>query len=141
MTREPKILAFACNWCSYLGADLAGIGRRTYPPNTLILRIPCSGRVDPGLVLKAFEKGADGVLVTGCHPGDCHYRSGNERAYERVETTKRLLGQLGIGADRLRIEWISSSEGERFAEVVARFTEAIRAAGPLAGRMVQEVPA
>ena len=134
MTREPKILAFTCNWCSYLGADLAGIGRRSYPPNVLLLRVPCSGRVDPGLILKAFEQGADGVLVTGCHPGDCHYRSGNERAYERVTMTKRLLGQLGVGADRLGIEWISAAEGERFAEVVARFAEAIRVARPLSPR-------
>ena len=137
MTREPKILAFTCNWCSYLGADLAGIGRRPYPPNVLLLRVPCSGRVDPGLILKAFEKGADGVLVTGCHPGDCHYRSGNERAYERVTMTKRLLGQLGVGADRLGIEWISAAEGERFAEVVARFAEAVRVAGPLSPRKAE----
>ena len=137
MTREPKILAFTCNWCSYLGADLAGIGRRSYPPNVLLLRVPCSGRVDPGLILKAFEQGADGVLVTGCHPGDCHYRSGNERAYERVTMTKRLLGQLGVGADRLGIEWISAAEGERFAEVVARFAEAVRVAGPLSPRKAE----
>lgn len=134
MTAEPKILAFACNWCSYLGADLAGIGRKAYPPNILILRVPCSGRVDPGLILKAFERGADGVLVTGCHPGDCHYKDGNEYAYARVEMTKKLLAQLGVGADRLAIEWISAAEGVRFAEVVARFTESVRAAGPLAAR-------
>jgi len=128
---EPRILVFACNWCSYMGADLAGISRRAYPPNALILRVPCSGRVDPGFVLRAFEKGADGVLVTGCHPGDCHYRTGNERAYDRVQMTKRLLEQLGIGGDRLRIEWISSSEGERFADIITEFTNDIAAMRPL----------
>ena len=131
MSGEPRILVFACNWCSYMGADLAGISRRAYPPNALILRVPCSGRVDPGFVLRAFEKGADGVLVTGCHPGDCHYRTGNERAYDRVQMTKRLLEQLGIGGDRLRIEWISSSEGERFADIVTEFTKDIAAMRPL----------
>lgn len=131
MSGEPRILVFACNWCSYMGADLAGISRRAYPPNALILRVPCSGRVDPGFVLRAFEKGADGVLVTGCHPGDCHYRTGNERAYDRVQMTKRLLEQLGIGGDRLRIEWISSSEGERFADIITEFTNDIAAMRPL----------
>jgi len=131
VTEGPRLLVFACNWCSYMGADLAGIGRKPYPPNALILRVPCSGRVDPGFVLKAFEKGAAGVLITGCHPGDCHYVSGNERAYARVEMVRKLLGQLGIGEARLRIEWISSSEGQRFADVVTRFTEELTAAGPL----------
>jgi F420-non-reducing hydrogenase iron-sulfur subunit len=131
---EPKVLVFACNWCSYMGADLAGISRREYPANALVLRVPCSGRVDPGFILKAFEKGADGVLVTGCHPGDCHYRSGNERAYDRVGLAKKLVEQLGIGSDRLRIEWISSSEGERFAQIITKFVEHIREAGPLWAR-------
>ncbi|MEK6851720.1 MAG: hydrogenase iron-sulfur subunit [Candidatus Thermoplasmatota archaeon] len=128
---EPKVLVFACNWCSYAGADLAGISRRSYPANALVLRVPCSGRVDPGMILKAFERGADGVLVTGCHPGDCHYRTGNEHAQYRVEMARTLVAQLGIGKERLRIEWISSSEGDRFASVVAKFTQDVAAAGPL----------
>jgi len=140
VTAEPKILVFACNWCSYMGADLAGISRREYPPNALLLRVPCSGRVDPGTLLRAFEKGADGILVTGCHPGDCHYRSGNEHAYTRIQMAQRLIAQLGIGKDRLRIEWISSSEGERFADVVTRFTAEVAAAGSLTPK-AREVPA
>ncbi len=128
---EPKVLVFACNWCSYAGADLAGISRRSYPANALVLRVPCSGRVDPGIILKAFERGADGVLVTGCHPGDCHYRTGNEHAARRVEMARTLVEQLGLGKDRLRIEWISSSEGERFAAIVTKFTQDVSAAKPL----------
>jgi len=128
---EPKVLVFTCNWCSYAGADLAGISRRSYPASALVLRVPCSGRVDPGMILKAFEHGADGVLVTGCHPGDCHYRTGNEHAVHRVEMARTLVEQLGIGKERLQIEWISSSEGERFASVVAKFTQDVAAKGPL----------
>ena len=137
----PKILVFACNWCSYMGADLAGISRREYPPNALVLRVPCSGRVDPGTILKAFASGADGVLVTGCHPGDCHYRVGNEHAVHRVEMARTLVEQLGIGKDRLRIAWISSSEGGRFADLVAEFTKSVEAAGPLWALRAAEVHA
>ena len=136
---EPRLLVFACQHCSYAGADLAGISRRQYAPNALVLRVPCSGRVDPGMVLRAFEQGADGVLVTGCHPGDCYFRTGNEHAYRRVEMARKLIGQLGLGSERLRIEWVSASEGERFAEVVTRFTEELRAAGPPATPKAKEV--
>ena len=130
MTTEPKIVAFTCNWCSYAGADLAGTSRIQYPANVRIIRLMCSGRVDPTWILKAFELGADGVLVSGCHPQDCHYISGNEKAEERVNSTKRLLRLLGLETDRLRLEWISASEGARFAEVIKDFTEKLSRMGP-----------
>ncbi len=127
---EPKILAFACNWCSYAGADLAGISRKQYPPNIRIIRVMCSGRVEPIFVLSAFENGADGVMITGCHIGDCHYKSGNKQAEVMVNKAKELLSMLGIGAERLRLEWISASEGHRFASAVAEFTEDLQRLGP-----------
>jgi F420-non-reducing hydrogenase iron-sulfur subunit len=127
---EPKILAFACNWCSYAGADLAGISRKQYPSNIRMIRVMCSGRVEPIFVLSAFENGADGVLITGCHIGDCHYKSGNKKAEVMVEKTKELLSTLGIGAERLRLEWVSASEGQRFADVVADFTGQLKNLGP-----------
>jgi len=127
---EPKILAFCCNWCSYADADLAGTSRHQYPPNVLILRVPCSGRVDPGFVLKAFEKGTDGVLITGCHPGDCHYISGNTKVEGRVEMLKNLMRTLGIEEARLRLEWISATEGGKFASLIDEFVNAMRALGP-----------
>ncbi|MDH5634687.1 MAG: hydrogenase iron-sulfur subunit, partial [Candidatus Bathyarchaeota archaeon] len=120
---EPEIVGFLCNWCGYAGADLAGTSRLSYPTNIRIIRIMCSGRVEPVFILNAFENGADGVLVAGCHPGDCHYRSGNQHAEKRIEKTKRLLDLLGIGSDRLRLEWISAAEGEKFASVIKDFTE------------------
>jgi len=127
---EPNIVAFCCNWCSYAGADLAGVSRYQYPPNIKIIRVMCSGRVEPQFILKALEMGADGVLVTGCHIGDCHYISGNEKAEMRIGMTSELLDILGIGRDRLRLEWISASEGEKFSETMREFTEQIRALGP-----------
>ncbi|MEE9489348.1 MAG: hydrogenase iron-sulfur subunit [Thermoplasmata archaeon] len=127
---EPKILAFCCNWCAYSGADLAGTSRLQYPPNVKIVRVMCSGRIDPGHIFRAFETGVDGILVAGCHPGDCHYISGNERAEERVETAKAVAEIIGIGKDRIRLEWISASEGLRFAEVIEDFIKEIRAKGP-----------
>ncbi|NQE46747.1 F420-non-reducing hydrogenase vhc iron-sulfur subunit D [ANME-1 cluster archaeon GoMg2] len=127
---EPKIVAFCCNWCSYAGADLAGVSRYHYPPAVRILRVMCSGRVEPVFVLDAFKHGADGVIVTGCHLGECHYISGNQNAERRVENTKRALEYLGLGAERLRLEWISASEGQRFAEVMREFTKEIKALGP-----------
>ena len=127
---EPKILAFCCNWCAYSGADLAGTSRLQYPPNVKIVRVMCSGRVDPGHILRAFETGVDGILVAGCHPGECHYISGNERAEERVETAKNVAEIIGIGEDRIRLEWISASEGIRFAEVIKDFINEIRVKGP-----------
>jgi len=127
---EPKILAFCCNWCAYSGADLAGTSRLQYPPNVKIVRVMCSGRVDPGHILRAFETGVDGILVAGCHPGECHYISGNERAEERVETAKAVAEIIGIGEDRIRLEWISASEGLRFAEVIEDFIKEIIVKGP-----------
>lgn len=127
---EPKILAFACNWCSYAGADLAGISRKQYPPNIRLIRVMCSGRMEPIFILSAFEQGADGVLVTGCHIGDCHYISGNEKAEKVIQMTRELLSTLGLEEERLRLEWISASEGQRFAEVMSDFTSQIQGLGP-----------
>jgi len=127
---EPRIVGFLCNWCGYAGADLAGVSRFQYPTNIRIIRVMCSGRVEPAFILNALENGADGVLVAGCHPGDCHYRSGNQHAEKRVEKTKKLLDLLGIGSDRLRLEWISAAEGEKFASVIKDFTEKLRVKGP-----------
>ncbi len=126
---DPKIMAFTCNWCSYAGADLAGISRIQYPPNVRLIRLMCSGRLTPTFILKAFQWGADGVLVTGCHIGDCHYIAGNEKAQRVVAMTKELLGLLGIENTRLRLEWISASEGQKFADVITSFTEQIRKLG------------
>jgi F420-non-reducing hydrogenase iron-sulfur subunit len=108
---EPKIIGFLCNWCSYSGADAAGSARKTYPPNVRIVRLMCSGRVDPQFVLKAFQSGADGVMILGCHPGDCHYKEGNYKALRRFHLLRRVLNQLGIEGERLRIDWVSAKEG------------------------------
>ncbi len=129
---EPKILVFCCNWCSYAGADLAGVSRFQYPPNIRVIRVMCSGRVDPSFVLKALKNGADGVLVSGCHIGDCHYISGNEYTEERFERLhKILIKQLGINDNRVRLEWVSASEGKRFADLITEFTNKIKKLGPL----------
>jgi len=130
MSFEPKIAGFFCNWCSYAAADLAGTSRKKYPPNMRVIRIMCSGRVDERLILKAFAVGADGVLVCGCHPGDCHYQKGNLGARRRVIGLKPFLDAIGIGGDRLRLEWISASEGAKVAETVKDFTEVIKGLGP-----------
>ncbi|MFX0081106.1 MAG: hydrogenase iron-sulfur subunit [Candidatus Hodarchaeota archaeon] len=128
---EPNILVFCCNWCSYAGADLAGVSRFQYPPNIRIIRVMCSGRVDPSFVLKALKNGADGVLVSGCHIGDCHYISGNEYTKERFEKLHSILiTQLGIDPKRVRLEWVSASEGKRFADVITEFTNQIKELGP-----------
>ena len=127
---EPQILCFACNWCSYAGADLAGVSRIQYPPNIRIIRVMCSGRIDPTFVLKAFHEGIDGVLICGCHIGDCHYIDGNHKTARRIPLLKKLLGQLGIEEERVRLAWVSASEGDRFASVVAETTEQIRRLGP-----------
>ena len=128
---EPKILAFACNWCSYAGADLAGVSRMQYPPNMRIIRVMCSGRVDPVFILDALSKGADGVMVLGCHPGDCHYISGNLIAERKMRWTKELIEKAGVDPIRLRLEWISASEGERFANTAKEFTNLIKKLGPI----------
>jgi F420-non-reducing hydrogenase iron-sulfur subunit len=128
---EPVIVGFLCNWCSYTGADLAGTARRHYVPNLRIIRVMCSGRVEPTFVLKALQDGADGVLVAGCHPGDCHYQEGNYKTMRRMTLLKRLLEQLGIESERVRLEWVSASEANRFVDIVNEMTEQIRALGPL----------
>ena len=127
---KPTIVAFLCNWCSYAGADLAGLSRFQYPPSIRIIRVMCSGRVDPVFVLKCFEEGADGVLVGGCHIGDCHYISGNLQTQERMENLSKVLSLIGIGSDRFRLEWVSAGEGQKFQQVVMEFTEQIKKLGP-----------
>lgn len=131
MSFEPRIIGFLCNWCSYTGADLAGTARMKYPANMTSIRVMCSGRIDPGFILSAFRKGADGVLVCGCHPGDCHYVEGNYKCLRRMLLTRQLVKEFGIDPVRLRLEWVSASEGARFQEVITEFTEQIRALGPL----------
>ncbi len=128
---EPKIVSFLCNWCSYAGADLAGTSRIEYPQNVRIIRVPCSGRVDPLFVVKAFLDGADGVMVLGCHPGDCHYQQGNYYAQRRYAIMHKLLDFTGVEYDRLFVDWVSASEGKRFAEVVMNFTNRVKDLGPL----------
>ena len=128
---EPKIVSFLCNWCSYAGADLAGTSRIEYPHNIRIVRVPCSGRVDPLFVVKAFLDGADGVMVLGCHPGDCHYQQGNYYAQRRYAIMHKLLDFTGVEYERLFVDWVSASEGKRFADVVSTFTGKIRELGPM----------
>lgn len=123
---EPKIVGFLCNWCSYAAADQAGTARHAYPENIRIIRIPCSGRMDPKLIFKAFQEGADGVMVAGCHPGDCHYTNGNYYARRKLALTRQLLEFMGVEPERMRFEWISAAEGNRFADVVAEFTREIK---------------
>ena len=127
---EPKIVGFFCNWCSYAGADLAGVSRTKMPPNVRIVRIMCSGRIDERLISKAFTAGADGILVCGCHPGDCHYSEGNYKMMRRFPLLKKLLADYGIEDERVRLEWVSASEGQRFADIVNDMTERVRALGP-----------
>jgi len=130
MSFEPKILGLLCKWCSYAGADLAGTARKKYAPNVRVVRAMCTGRVEPTFILKAFEKGADGVLIAGCHPGDCHYVEGNYKALRRFMLLKKMLTQMGVEEERLRLEWVSASEGDRFATIVGEMTEQIRKLGP-----------
>ncbi|UCD92518.1 MAG: hydrogenase iron-sulfur subunit [Methanobacteriota archaeon] len=127
---EPKIVGFLCNWCSYAGADLAGVSRYQYPPEIRIIRVMCSARVDPMIVLTLFKEGADGIMIGGCHIGDCHYISGNYHTEKRAFVIRRLMEKAGLEVDRFRLEWISASEGERFASTVAEFTEKIKELGP-----------
>ena len=134
---EPKILAFLCNWCSYAGADLAGVSRIQYPPNTRTIRVPCSGRVNPLFILRALQDGVDGILVSGCHPGDCHYLSGNYAARRKFAILGRLLEYLGIEKGRVQFSWVSAAEAGRFAEVINEVTEDIKKLGP-AKRLVKE---
>ncbi len=143
MAFEPKILSFLCNWCAYAGADLAGISRFQYPPNTRVIRVMCSGRVDPIFIPKAFLAGYDGVMVLGCHPGDCHYLTGNIQAERKMNLTRKLLKMAGIESERLLLDWVSAGEGERFSQVVCQFIEKIRILGPfpLNGEMREKLQA
>lgn len=128
---EPRIIGFLCNWCSYAGADLAGVSRIQYPPNIRVIRVMCSGRIDPAFVLEAFKDGADGVLVAGCHlPSDCHYISGNFKAMRRVNLLKRVLQDFGVEPERLRLEWVSASEGDKWAAVVKSMVDDLKKLGP-----------
>ena len=127
---EPNIIGFLCNWCSYAGADLAGTSRMKYPPNIKSIRVMCSGRVDPVFILEALKKGADGVLVAGCHPGDCHYQSGNYKTNRRIKLLKKLLGEMAVDPKRVRFEYVSASEGQKFAQVVTEFVDELKKMGP-----------
>ncbi len=135
---EPKIVAFCCNWCTYTGADLAGISRIQYPPNVRIIRVPCSGRVKPFWIVKALQEGADGVLVSGCHPGECHYISGNLYARRKFAMLRNFLSYIGIEADRTVYTWVSASEGDRFARIIKDVTQRIKALGP-ANKLVKKI--
>nr|MBN2278114.1 hydrogenase iron-sulfur subunit [candidate division Zixibacteria bacterium] len=128
---EPRIVAFFCNWCTYTAADLAGTARMTYAPNVRVIRVMCSGRLDPQFILTALRQGADGVLIGGCHPGDCHYQEGNYKALRRFTLLKRLLREMGIEDERVQLEWIAASEGDKVQKVINRITEDVRRLGPL----------
>jgi len=131
MPFEPRILGFLCNWCSYAGADLAGVSRVQYPPNIRVIRVMCSGRVDPAFIFKAFELGMDGVAVLGCHIGDCHYQTGNLQAEKKIEMVRRVLEEVGLQPERLHLDWVSAAEGQRFGEVITDFTNKIKELGPI----------
>ncbi len=128
---EPTIIGLLCNWCAYQGADLAGTSRMEYPPNVRPVRVMCTGRIDPTFILKAFAGGADGVVVAGCHPGDCHYLEGNYRAIRRIAMVRRMLEQFGIEPERFRLEWVSAGEGAKWAAIAREMTEQLKALGPL----------
>ncbi len=134
---QPKIVAFLCNWCSYAGADLAGVSRIQYPPNIRVIRVPCSGRINPMFIIKALQHGADGVLVSGCHPGDCHYISGNLIARRKFALVKKFLEYIGVEPGRVSFSWVSAAEGEKFSKVVTEVVEEVKAIGP-ARKLVKE---
>jgi len=138
---EPTIVAFFCNWCTYLAADLAGTSRMKYAPNVRVIRLMCSGRLDPQFVLDAFALGADGVLIGGCHPGDCHYQEGNYKTLRRFHLLRRVIADLGIEPERLRLEWISAAEGDKVRRVINEMVETVRNLGPLRSQQQQIVPA
>ena len=131
MPFEPKIIAYLCTWCSYTGADTAGIARLKSPANIRDIRVPCSGRVSPEIIMRTFEQGADGVLVLGCHIGECHYNTGNHRAAKRLPVLQALLSYAGLEPERIRLDWVSASEGERYSRITTEFTETVRALGPI----------
>jgi len=128
---EPKIVAFLCNWCSYAGADLAGVSRTQYPPTIRVIRVPCSGRVDPFYIIKTLQNGIDGVLVSGCHPGDCHYISGNLIARRKFALLKSFLEYIGIEPGRVQFSWVSAAEGARFAQIIEKVTREVKKLGPI----------
>ena len=128
---EPRIVGFLCNWCSYAGADKAGASQSPCPPNVSVIKVMCSGRIDPQFVLKAYEKGADGVLILACHPGDCHYKEGNFRAIQRYRMLLRMLKQFGIAEERCRFDYVSAGEGEKFITVISNMVDSVRKIGPL----------
>jgi len=127
---EPKIVGFLCNWCAYQGADLAGTSRMGYAPNVRIIRVMCTGRIDPTFVVKAFAAGADGVIIGGCHPGDCHYSEGNYKTMRRVALLKKMLGQFGVEPERFRLEWVSAGEGSKWVKIANEMTAELKALGP-----------
>ena len=133
---EPKIIAFLCSWCSYAGADLAGVSRLQYPPNIRIVKVPCSGRINPFFIIKSLQQGWDGVLVSGCHPGDCHYLTGNYYARRRFAVLRKMLEYVGIEEGRVHFSWVSAGEGEKFAQVIREVTDAVKKVGP-AKRLVK----
>ncbi|MFZ1035905.1 MAG: hydrogenase iron-sulfur subunit [Smithella sp.] len=135
---EPKIVAIVCNWCTYAGADLAGISRIQYPPNVRIIRVPCTGRINPFYIVKALQSGADAVLVSGCHPGECHYISGNLVARRKFATLKSFLNYVGVEGDRAMFTWVSASEGDRFAQVIRGVTAKVKALGP-AKKLIKKI--
>ena len=139
MSYRPTIVAFLCNWCAYTGADLAGTSRLRYAPNIRIIKVMCSGRIEPTFVLKAFKEGADGVLICGCHPGDCHYQEGNYKCLRRFKLLQKFTRQMGIEKDRLQLEWISASEGKQFAELVNSMTRTLLLLGPIKLKSTLEV--
>lgn len=128
---EPKIVAFLCNWCSYTGADLAGVSRMKWPPNVRVIRLMCTGRLDPTFVVRAFRNGADAVIISGCHPGDCHYSEGNYKALRRTMLLQHMLNAYGVSPERLKLVWVSASEGEKWAQTAEEMTATIRKLGPL----------
>jgi len=139
MEYNPQIIAFLCKWCSYTGADLAGTSRMEYEPNVRAIRVMCSGRIEPTFVLKAFRQGADGVLICGCHPGDCHYQEGNYRCLRRFHLLQKYIKQMGIEPERLKLEWISASEGKQYAELINSFTRTISELGPCQVKKTMDV--
>jgi F420-non-reducing hydrogenase iron-sulfur subunit len=138
MSYNPTIVAFLCNWCSYTGADLAGTSRMKYAPNIRVIRVMCSGRIEPTFVLKSFREGADAVLICGCHPGDCHYHEGNYKCLRRFHLLEKYIAQMGIEKERLRLEWVSASEGQIFAQLVDEMTETVSKLGPCKVKEVME---
>ncbi len=128
---EPRIIGFLCNWCSYEGADSAGRSQKEYPPNLNVVRVMCSGRIDPQFIIGAFKEGADGVMILGCHPGDCHYKEGNYKALRKYALLKKTLTQFGIEENRLKLDWVSAGEGDKFAAIVTEMIEDVKKLGPL----------